>query len=95
MQSYIQGFVTGGLFCFAFLILSSSTQQEPSCDINLEMIKNNKKQIETIWGAIETTMDLQELHHKQCQQTDNMVNKELNILKNKVNQLINVIDNYY
>ena len=54
MQSYMQGFVTGGIFCFAFLVLSSSTQQEPSCDINLEMIKRNKKQIETIWGAIET-----------------------------------------
>ena len=95
MQSYLQGIITGGIFVFSFLVLSASNDPEPACDIKLSLIKKNTKQIETIWGAIETTMDLQELHHNQCLQTDNIASSDIDTLKKKVNDLITIIENYY
>jgi len=95
MQPYLQGIITGGIFVFSFLVLSASNDPEPTCDINLSLIKKNTKQIETIWGAIETTMDLQELHHNQYLQTNNIANSDIDTLKKKVNDLITIIENYY
>ena len=95
MRPYIQGFITGCVFVFSFLILNASNHPEPSCEINQKMINHNTKQITKIWGAIETTMDLQELNHNQFLQTNSTISGDIDTLKQKVNDLITIIENYY
>ena len=95
MKSFIQGIFTGGVLVFSFMVLSASSQQEPTCDLNLEMIKLNAKQIESIWGAIETTMDLQNIQYDGYRKTDEILTKDIDILKAKINQLTIIIEEYY
>ena len=95
MLSYIRGVLTGGVFIFVYFVLNASNKPEPTCNMNLKMINENAKQMNTIWGAIETTMNLQELYHNQCQGRDNAISKDIDTLKQKLDDLIIIVENYY